>query len=144
MGQARDVLNRLNAEVNTARNLAVLRDLYAQDAVLTSPDWGEVRGPDGAIAYLTSWTDAFPDVNDEPVGQYEMGNVAINQYITRGTHTRTLTGKSGRTVPPTGRAFVLRTCDIVLVEDRRIVQHHIYFDVADKFAQLGLMPEPPI
>jgi ketosteroid isomerase-like protein len=144
MGEARDLLNRLNEEVNTARSESVLRDLYAPDAVLTSPDWGEVRGPAGALAYLASWTDAFPDVKDEPVGQYEMGNVAINQYITRGTHTRPMVGRSGRTVPATGRAMVLRTCDIVVVEDGRIVAHHIYFDVADKFAQLGLMPEPPI
>ncbi|MFE5028810.1 ester cyclase [Streptomyces sp. NPDC056656] len=144
MGDARDVLNRLNAEVNTARDHAVLRDLYAPDAVLTSPNWDDVRGPDGAIAYLSSWTDAFPDVADEPVAQYEIGNVAINQYITRGTHTRPLVGQSGTTVPPTGNSFELRTCDIIVVADGRIVQHHIYLDVADWFGQLGLMPESPI
>lgn len=138
MGQAREVMDRLTMLAVEEHDLPSALNCYAEDAVVMTPDAGEVRGRDHIAEYWSQFVDAFPDSHYEHVGRYEAGGTAIDEGYYTGTHLAPMTTPSGETVPATGRRVRLRSCDVATVADGRIVEHHLYFDQADLLDQLGL------
>jgi ketosteroid isomerase-like protein len=138
MGQARDVMDRLTTLAVEEHDLPSAVNCYAEDAVVMTPDAGEVRGRDHISEYWSQFVDAFPDSHYEHTGRYESGGTAIDEGYYTGTHLAVMNTPTGDTVPPTGRSLRLRTCDVVTVADGLIVEHHVYFDQADLLDQLGL------
>lgn len=141
MGQAREVFDRFTAEMNTTRDLKSMADFYADDAVLVTPDEGEIVGRERISEYHRTWLEPFPDIHVEVERKYETDNVAIDEGYTSGTHTGPLIVRPGKKVPGTGKATRLRTCDVVTVENGLITRHHLYYDQAEGFGQLGLLQE---
>jgi ketosteroid isomerase-like protein len=138
MGQAREVMDRLTTLAVEEHDLNSALNCYAEDAVVTTPDAGEIRGRDNIADYWRQFVDAFPDSHYEHLGRYEAGGTAIDEGYYVGTHLAAMTTPSGETVPPTGRQIRLRSCDVATVAAGRIVEHHLYFDQADLLDQLGL------
>ena len=58
MGEARDVLNRMTSAVFSG-DVDALADSYAEDAVLVTPDRGEVRGRESIVDYFRPFFEAF-------------------------------------------------------------------------------------
>ena len=143
MGQARDVLDRLNAAVATTKDVKAAAECYAVDAVAMTPDQGEVRGRERIADYLRQFMDAFPDAHFEFVDQHESKNVAIDESYFIGTHTGPLAAASGDRIPATGRSVRVRECDVVVVEGGQIVQHRFYFDQIEFLSQLGQLSDSP-
>ncbi|HEU4668709.1 MAG TPA: nuclear transport factor 2 family protein [Arthrobacter sp.] len=140
MGQAREVMDRLNKAMETKDKDALLRS-YATDAVAYTPDKGELRGRDAITSYLMEFWEAMPDVRYDQTGRYEAGNVAVDEGIVTGTNTGPLRMPSGETLQPTGKELRVHSCDVATVEDGEITSHHFYFDQVEFLAQLGLMRE---
>jgi len=140
MGQAREVMDRLNKAMETKDKEALARS-YATDAVAHTPDKGELRGRDAITGYLMEFWEAMPDVRYDQTGRYEAGNVAIDEGIVIGTNTGPLRMPSGETLQPTGKELRVHSCDVATVEDGEIISHHFYFDQVEFLAQLGLMRE---
>src|SRR5688500_15090599 len=143
MGQAREVLDRLTETGVDQRDLDSAVDLYAEDAVMVTPDAGELRGRESIRGYWKQLVDAFPDSHYDTIGKFEAGSSAIDEGYYVGTNTAPLTTPSGDTLPPTGRMVKIRSCDVARVEDGKIVEHHLYFDQAAYFEQLGFESGPP-
>jgi len=140
MGQAREVLDRLTQTAVNQRDVDGAVELYADDAVVVTPDLGEIRGREGIRDYWATFIDAFSDSHYDTVDKYETGSSAIDEGFYVGTNTAPLKMPTGESLPPTGRQIKLRSCDIAKVEDGKIVEHHLYFDQAAFLAQLGLEP----
>jgi ketosteroid isomerase-like protein len=140
MGEAREMMDRVT-QAFIGQDLEAAKACYAEDAVAVTPDQGELRGREAIMAWYQGQADAFPDSGYESLHQYEAGNVAIDEGYFTGTHTGQLSGPSGETVPPTGRQFRVRGCDIATVEGGVITRHHFYFDQVEFLGQLGMLPD---
>ncbi|WP_131682296.1 nuclear transport factor 2 family protein [Pseudarthrobacter sp. YALA5] len=140
MGQAREVMDRITAAMN-AKDKDMMARCYADEAVLVTPDRGEITGRDKITSYLFQQWDAMPDVHYESVRQYESGNTAIDEGIVTGTNTGELKLASGQSLAPTGKKIRVQSCDVGRVEDGACVYHRFYFDQLEFMAQVGMLPE---
>ncbi len=84
MGEAREVMDRLTDAVMGGRADEV-RNLYADNATVMTPDAGEVRGRDAISAYFNQFSQAFPDASWEPLSTLEVSNTAIDEGYFIGT-----------------------------------------------------------
>jgi steroid delta-isomerase-like uncharacterized protein len=113
--------------------VAAVADGYVYDS---DANPGPVRGRDGLRGFAETFLGAFPDLAFavEPVALGD-GRVVAEWTVT-GTHTGPLMG-----VPPTGRRFSLRGCDVTRAEGGRLVHTAAYWDSGALFRQLGAAPE---
>lgn len=142
MGEARQVMDAVTEAV-VQKDLQAAANLYAPDAVMVTPDQGEVRGREQIIEYLKQFNDAFPDNSYEPAYAHESGDTAIDEGFYVGTHSEPLALPNGETIPATGKRIRVRACDIATVQNGVITSHRFYFDQMDFLGQLGLLPETP-
>lgn len=142
MGQARQVIDRMT-EAMVNHDVTKLAAVYALDAVIDTPDEGQIKGRDQIARYLKQFLDAFPDLSWEELAKHESGDTSIDEGWVVGTNTGPLAVPGGGTVPATGRAVRLRSCDIATVADGLITSHRFYYDQMDVLRQLGLLPEDP-
>ena len=113
--------------------VAAVGDGYVYDS---DANPGPVRGPDGVRAFAESFLGAFPDLAFE-VDPVALGDDrVVAQWTVTGTHTGPLMG-----VPPSGRRFVLRGCDVTRAAGGRLVHTAAYWDSGALFRQLGAAPE---
>ena len=140
MGQARDAIDRMT-ECMVSKDLEGLAATYAADAVITTPDEGEIKGREEIVAYLRRFVVALPDFTWETLAAYECGDTAVDEGWVVGTNTGPLPTPDGGTIPATGKALRLRGVDLATVRAGLIVRHNFYFDQLDMLNQLGLAPE---
>ncbi len=138
MGEAREVMDRITAATLKGDRAAVA-ECYAEDAVLVTPDAGELRGREAIVDYFVRFSEGFPDADYEYTGKVEEGNAAIDVGYFTGTHTGPLQGPSGETVEPTGRRMRIRGCDILQVEGGLGRRHEFFYDRLEFMEQLGLL-----
>jgi predicted ester cyclase len=139
MTTAREIMDRADAALDN-RDAAALVAVYADDAVITTPDQGDIVGASAVRAYVDEFLAAFPDMRYEYGQRLESGNIAIDEGFLVGTHTGPLTLATGEIQEPTGRAIRLRSCDVAEVSGDKIVRHRFYFDQMDFLSQLDLLP----
>ncbi|MFH5823573.1 ester cyclase [Georgenia sp. AZ-5] len=140
MGQAREVMDRMTQAALREDEDAVAA-CYAEDAVLVTPDQGEVRGRRAIAEYLRSLAGPLSDADYEYLAKHEAGDVAIDEGYITGTHTGPLPLPGGETAEPTGRSVRVRECDVATVEGGVITTHRMYFDQLEMLGQLGLLPQ---
>ena len=137
MGEARELMDRLTDAV-MAGDVDEIRACYAADVTVVAPDTGEITGIDGAVEYMRSFADAFPDASWEEIARHETGDTAIDEGYFVGTNTGPLQLAPGQKVPATGKHVRMRECDVATVSNGRITSHRFYYDQADFAEQLGL------
>jgi len=142
MGEARQVMDA-NTEAAFGGDLEAAAKLYAPDAVMITPDQGEVRGREQIIEYIKQLHDAFPDNRYESAYTHESGDTAIDEGYFVGTHTAPLPTPTGEEIPATGKQVRVRSCNIATVQNGVITSHRFYFDQMEFLGQLGLLPETP-
>jgi hypothetical protein len=140
MGQAREVMDQLTAAALDQHSVDSAMSFYAEDAVLITPDAGEIRGRSNIADYWRPMIEGFSDSRYESLHKSEDGDVAIDEGWFIGTNTAPLPMPDGGTLPPTGRQVKLRSCDIATVQGNKIKEHHLYFDQMEFMGQLGLTP----
>ncbi|MDA1360182.1 ester cyclase [Glycomyces luteolus] len=138
MGQARDVLDKLTDTAVEMHDVDKAVSLYADNAVVMTPDAGPVKGRMKIAEYWHQFIDGFPDSHYESIAKLESNGRAVDEGYFIGTHTGELTMPSGETLPATGKKVKLRSCDIATVENGKITEHHLYFDESEFMRQLGL------
>lgn len=139
MGEARQTIDRMTRCMVT-HDIDGLGASYAEDAVITTPDAGEIKGREGIVHYLKTFMDAFPDLQWEATAEHEAGDTAVDEGYVVGTNTGPMELPNGETLPPTGQRVRLRSVDIATVAGNQIVRHNFYFDQMDVLTQLGLAP----
>jgi predicted ester cyclase len=141
MGEAREVLNRLTEAV-FARDWDAVGRCYASNAVLVTPDEGEISGSEEVVQWYRGFLDAFPDARYESLYEHEDGNTAVDEGHFVGTNTGPLASPTGESMPATGKSVGFRACDIATVEDGAITSHRHYFDQMEFLGQLGVIEAP--
>jgi ketosteroid isomerase-like protein len=140
MNKPREVIDRVT-KAAIKGHADTLRSLYADDAVIETPDLGTISGPDAIVEWNGAFRTAFPDLSWEPLHEHDAGNTAIDEGFVVGTHTGPLASPDGQSIPATGRGLRLRMADAATVENGLVTSHRFYFDQLDLLGQLGLAPE---
>jgi steroid delta-isomerase-like uncharacterized protein len=135
MGEAAELARKYLACVD-ARDAEQARPLLADDYTYTGGDGETRQGPQAAVDVMAMYLGAFEDMSLEIRAIHEAGNVAVTEFIGRGTHTGELQG-----IAPTGKRIEMPICNIIEVRDGKIVAEREYFDQMTLMAQLGLVPE---
>ncbi|MCH7231063.1 ester cyclase [Glycomyces sp. L485] len=138
MGRARDLMDKLTDTAIEGHDIDAAVDLYDDNAVLSTPDAGEIKGRRQISQYWHQFIDGFPDSHYEPISKIESDNKAVDEGYFIGTHTGPIKMPSGETIKATGKKVKLRSCDVATVSDGKITEHHLYFDEAEFMNQLGL------
>jgi ketosteroid isomerase-like protein len=139
MSEAREVIDRVT-QAAMRGDVTTLGSLYADDAVIETPDQGTIREPDAIVEWSRAFRTAFPDMSWEPLHEHEAGNTAIDEGFVAGTHTGPLESPDGQ-IPATGKRLRLRMSDAVTVKSGLVTSHRFYFDQLELLGQLGLAPE---
>jgi ketosteroid isomerase-like protein len=142
MGQPRELMDRVTQAVMIG-DLEALREVYAPDVVVTTPDAGTLQGIDAFIEWNRAFIDAFTDRDYRSDRALETEECAIDQGDFIGTNTRPLQLPDGQSLPPTGKQVRVRSVDVATVREGKIVRHDFYFDQLDMLSQLGLMEALP-
>ncbi|WP_117211464.1 ester cyclase [Allorhizocola rhizosphaerae] len=137
MGEAREVLDRLTAAVTETHDVNAVVNLYADDAVVVSPD-GEMKGKQQITDWWKMFVEGFPDAKYEYVSKLETGDRAADEGYYIGTHRKEIKTPTGETVKPTGKKIKMRSVDVATVKNGKIKSHHVYYDEAEFMRQLGL------
>ena len=141
MGQAQELMDRMT-DCMRKHDFDGLASVYASDAVITTPDEGEIKGRQGILTYLRRFSVALPDFQWEGLASHESGDTAVDEGWVVGTNTGPIETPT-ETLPATGRRVRVRGCDVATVRDGQIVRHNFYFDQLELFSQLGLLADQP-
>lgn len=142
MGEARDMMDRVTNAAVTIGDLKAIGECYAEDAVIMTPDEGQLTGRDQIMEWWRPFLEGFTELKWEPLHAYEVGDTAIDEGFFGGLNTGPLSTPMG-TVPATGKRIRVRGCDVATVVNGHIVEHRFYFDQMEMLGQLGLLPETP-
>jgi steroid delta-isomerase-like uncharacterized protein len=129
-------LARRSWEIVSPDNLDLIEEVYASDLVWHEPD-RDIRGYEQAKQFVSTFLEAFPDINitvEDVIGE---GDQAVSRYTIRGTHQ----GETEEYGPPTGRQMELGGITIHRFEDGKIVEEWERYDNLSALQQLGLAPE---
>lgn len=131
-----------NARQSDPHWLDYANEDYAEDCEVVAIPFGMIfRGPEGLKQYLSGQSAAFPDGRAEVTNVFATAEQAIVEFIVRGTHNGVLHSPAGD-IPPTGRSFELRFCDVFQLRNGKIARHASYFDALGFMQQLGVIPTP--
>jgi predicted ester cyclase len=62
--------------------------------------------------------------------------------VLEGTHKGPLAGPGGQMIPATYKRVRLPFCELTRMENGKIAEELVYFDLVGMLMQLGLMPSP--
>ena len=129
-------LARRSWEIVSQRNPDLIEEFYPPDLVWHEPDQ-DIRGYEQARQFVSTYFDAFPDINITVEDAIAEGDQAVTRYTIRGTHR----GETEEFGPPTGRQMELEGITIHRIEDGKIVEEWERHDNLSVMQQLGLVPE---
>jgi len=119
------------------RDWARYRDILHPEYTLTGGDGQTQKGPEAGMAVGQMFATAFPDGKIDLKSVHATGDVAIVEFIGRGTHTGDLMG-----IAPTGRQMTIPVCEIYELRDGKIYAERQYMDMLHMMQQLGVAPVP--
>jgi steroid delta-isomerase-like uncharacterized protein len=136
MSEENKELARRSWEIVSERNSDLIEEFYPPDLVWHEPDQ-DIRGYEQARQFVSTFFDAFPDMNITVEDAIAEGEQAVTRYTIRGTHR----GETEEFGPPTGRQVELEGITIHRIEDGKIVEEWSRYDNLSVMQQLGLVPE---
>ena len=119
------------------RDWEKFRGLMHADSSSAGGDGQRQDGPEAGLALGQMWASALPDGKIEVQSIHAAGDIAIVEFIGRGTHKGHLMG-----IAPTGRQITIPVCNVIEVRDGKIIAEREYMDMLHMMQQLGVAPAP--
>jgi predicted ester cyclase len=119
------------------KDLDAVAELWSEDGRGLIHGIAELNGPQEAKAYFRTLYDAFPDYTFEILDLAASGKQGACRWRITGTFSG-----PGRFqgLNPTGARITLEGCDMMRVEDGKVVTIDAYANGAELAQQLGLLP----
>ena len=120
------------------RDWARWRELFHPEYTYIGGDGQLQKGPQAGMDVGQMFATAFPDGKLDIRRIHTAGDdVAIAEFIGRGTHTGDLMG-----IAPTGNRMELTVCFVLEIRDGKIYAEREYMDMMHLMQQLGVAPAP--
>ncbi len=115
-------------------NLSVADRIYSPMVVLHDPMAPPLSaGIDGIKQYVRLYRSPIPDLHFEVKTLIAEGNFVAALYTAQGTHRNTFLG-----IAPTGKFGIVTGATIYRIEDDRIAEMWVHWDVMGLLRQLGV------
>jgi predicted ester cyclase len=130
-------------EIWNEGNMALIEDVFAPEIVArtsTFPD--DIVGLEGIKGWVTFARTAYPDLHmtfDEVIVK---GDKIVASFTFTGTNTGPLSMPAGE-LPPTGKKVRITGLGIDRVQNGKIVEELVVYNVLDMMLQLGFTLTPP-
>jgi predicted ester cyclase len=124
-----------------AHDEKALNALHADNIKFDAPGGFKATSAHEATAYAMRWLKGFPNGKMTVRNEIVSAPWIVQEIIMEGTHTGPLEGPTG-TVQPTHMKVVGKGVQLLRIENGKIAEARIYFDLLDQMSQLGLIPVP--
>lgn len=128
----REVMRRNIEELFAKGNAALIEELYWPDVVDHNPAPGQRGGHEGLRDVLADFHSAFPDQQMQLHGTLADGDLAVDFWTFRATHTGEIGGW-----PATGLEVTFHGIDVAHIVDGRIKEIWHVEDMASMWSQVG-------
>jgi predicted ester cyclase len=118
----------------TDRNLEKIASFWHEEISYLAPGL-ELKGKVARIAAEQAVLNALGQTHIQVERRLIAGNTVIEEDIMTGIHSGTLITPAGD-LPATGKPIRLRYSQILDIEDKLIIQQHVYYDRLELLAQL--------
>jgi steroid delta-isomerase-like uncharacterized protein len=110
-------------------------DVVSETVSVHSPDIpdGAVHGRDAFERYVREFRAAFPDFHVTVEERLAGESVVMIEWTATGTHDGEFLGD-----PPTDREFEITGVSKILIEDGKVREERLYYDLGEMLEQLGL------
>lgn len=130
------VARRYMNEIFAKGNLDVIDELCADNIELKDPVTPHgMRGKEALRQRVREMSKSFSDTTFDVDEVIVAGDRIVMRQTWRGKHTGDFMGLRG-----TGKTVSCLACDILRLENGKVVENISYFDVYEMFQQLGLLP----
>jgi predicted ester cyclase len=140
MTETKDTAARFVTAFN-AHDEKTLTELHASDIKFSAPGGFKATNAHEATAYATRWLKGFPNGKMTVRNEIVSAPWIVQEVTMEGTNTGPLEGPMG-TIQPTHKHVVGKGVQVLKIENGKITEARIYFDMVDQLTQLGLMPVP--
>ena len=140
MTETKDTAARFVTAFN-ANDEKTLNELHASDIKFSAPGGFKATNAHEATAYAKRWLKGFPNGKMTVRNEIVSAPWIVQEVTMEGTHTGPLEGPMG-TIQPTHKKVVGKGVQILRIENGKIAEVRIYFDLLDQMTQLGLIPAP--
>ena len=131
------VARRLYEEVITGGNEHVIPEILTEDYRLNMAGNPEPMDLAGVSQFIATFRTAFPDLSDSPEDMVAEGTKVAVRGVMRGTHQGDFMG-----IPATGKHVTASWIAILEMQDGRIREVWLSFDMLGMMQQLGVVPAP--
>ena len=140
MTEVKDTAARFVAAFN-AHDEKALHQVHAEHIKFNAPGGYKGTNANEATAYATRWLKAFPNGKMTVLNEIVSAPWIVQEVTMEGTHSGTLETPNGN-VPPTHKKVIGHGVQVLKVENGKITEARIYFDLLEQMTQLGLIPVP--
>jgi len=137
MTEVKDTAAQFVAAFNAHDERALLA-LHAADIKFSAPGFKANNAAD-ATEYAKRWLTGFPNGKMTVRNEVVSAPWVVQEIILEGLHTGPLEGPAGK-VQPTNKKLVAHGIHVLKIEDGKIAEARVYFDMLDQMTQLGLIP----
>jgi steroid delta-isomerase-like uncharacterized protein len=100
-----------------------------------------LEGADAQVEAARGWKEAFPDGRGTVESACEDGNMICLELTWEGTQSGPMRTPDGRELPASNRHGTVKACQVMEVEDGKIVATRHYFDLMTLMQQVGAMEQ---
>ena len=116
---------------------------HTTDVITSGPHLpAALKGIDAHRKDIEGIITAFPDLKVTTTLAFGQGDWVAAEGFMEGTHKGPMAGPGGVMLPPTNKRIHMPFAVLTRLENRKIAEERLYFDLAGMMAQLGLMPTP--
>lgn len=119
-------------EILNERKFELAQELLAPDYVKHSPGYPDASGPEGFLAMMMPFYDAFPDIHFTYEDRFASGHKVAIRWSLTGTHK----GDLGD-IPATGKKVKMIGLSIHYIKDGKFIESWDYGDLMGLMQQLA-------
>jgi steroid delta-isomerase-like uncharacterized protein len=140
MAQSAEDVAREGIDCYNAGDFDRLRSLLADDFYEEElATQRRLEGADARIEAAQGWKRAFPDEHGTITGVYSSGNTVALELTWKGTHSGPLATPDGQELPPSNKQVMVKSVEVIEVEDGKMKALRHYFDLMTLLQEIGAM-----
>ena len=133
----KSIARRINNEVWSKGNLAVIDEIYAAKYVNHDPMPEIAPNREGLKQSVSMMKAAFPDLQTQTEDLVAEGDKVVNRWTASSTHKGEFMG-----IAPTGKRVTITGIQICRIVDGKVVEDWTEYDMLGMMQQLGVVPPP--
>jgi steroid delta-isomerase-like uncharacterized protein len=140
MTEVKDTAAHFVAAFNSHDERA-LNALHADNIKFEAPGGFKAHTAQEATGYAKNWLKAYPDGKMTVRNEIVSAPWVVQEVVMEGTNSGPFESPTG-TVQPTHKKVHSKGIQVLKIENGKITETRIYFDMLETMSQLGLIPTP--